>query len=156
MAPLTSPARLSSTVLAAASAATAADADAFAEAVTALAALDEDQVRTVLGWVLRGALEEQHPDGLDADDLREVVGRVSRAALPWFTGTDPQVFLVVLTGAFGEHPEADGEPRLPHPAVVAHSVLLADDLARAGGRPLARHLDAALAEVRRAETMEMP
>ena len=156
MAPPTSPATLTSTVLAAASAASAADGDAFTEAVAALSALDEDQVRTVLGWVLRGELEELHPDGLGADDLREVVGRVSRAALPWFPGTDPQVCVVALTGAFGEHPEADGEPRLPHPGVVAHSVLLAEDLARASGRPLARHLEAALAEVRRAETMEMP
>lgn len=156
MAPLTSPARLSASVLAAAQAADAQDEAAFTEAVTTLSALDEDQVRTVLGWVLRGALEELHPDGLDADDLRDVVGRVAREALPWFTGTDPQVLVVALTGAFGEHPEADGEPRLPHPGVVAHSVLLARDLARAGGRPLARHLDAALAEVRRAETMEMP
>lgn len=156
MAPLTSPARLSATVLAAGSAAADADEAAFTEAVTALSALDADQVRTVLGWVLRGALEELHPDGLDADDLREVVGRVARASLPWFSGTDPQVLVVALTGSFGEHPEADGEPRLPHPDVVAHSVLLAQDLARASGRPLAAHVDAALAEVRRAETVELP
>lgn len=156
MAVPTSPARLTSTVLAASDAAAAADGAAFTEAVTALAALDPDQVRTVLGWVLRGALEELHPDGLDADDLREVVGRVARGALPWFAGTDPQVLVVALTGAFGEHPEQDGEVRLPHATVVAHSVLLAQDLARAGRRPLARHLEAALAEVRRAETVEMP
>ena len=132
------------------------DAGAFAERCAALAAFDPDAARTVLGRVLRGALEELHPDGLDADDLRAVVQRCARSAPAWFAGPDPQLLVVALVGALGEHPEAEEVPRAPHEAVLRHALLLVADLVAATGRPLARHLGAALAEVRRAETVEMP
>ena len=132
-----------------------ADADDFAAAGTALAGFDADQARIVLGWVLRQALEEQHPDGLDADDLRDAVLATAGTAT-WFTELDPRILVVVLTAALGEHPDPEEIPRLGHALVLQHSVLLVHELVAGGATPLRRRLDAALAEVRRAETMEMP
>ncbi len=136
-------------------AAAAQDAAAFSAAAGELAALDAEQVRTVLGWVLRGALEELHPDGLDGDDVRAAVTATARAA-GWWPGLDPRVLVVVLTAALGEHPDPEELPRLPHALVLPHSLLLVHDLVAATRRPLQRHLETALAEVRRAETMELP
>ncbi|WP_432495112.1 hypothetical protein [Kineococcus gypseus] len=132
------------------------DPEGFEAASVALAAMDAGQVRTVLGRVLRGALEELHPDGLDADDLRAVVQRCTRSAPAWFPALDPQLLVVALVGALGEHPEEGEAPRAPHEAVLRHGLLLAADVVPRTGRPLRAHLDAALAEVRRAETVEMP
>ncbi len=131
------------------------DAGGFAGASAELARFDAEQARVVLGWVLRRALEERHPDGLDADDLRDAVAATARAA-QWFDGLDPRILVVVLTAALGEHPDPEEVPRLGHALVLQHSLLLVHDLATGPGRPLRRALDAALSEVHRAETMEMP
>jgi hypothetical protein len=66
---------------------------------------------------------------------------------------DVTALVVVLSGAFGVHPE-DDDPASP-PAEVASSaaVLVAHLL---DGRDVDPLLDAALAEVARAETVEMP
>ncbi|MGI4896417.1 MAG: hypothetical protein ACRYF3_15020 [Janthinobacterium lividum] len=154
--PAADPSVLTKTLTIAVDAAHAEQLRAFGDGVDALARFDADQFRSILGWVLHGALEELHPDGLDADDLRDVVSRIATRTSGWWPEVNPQVLVVVLTGAFGEHPEPEDVPRLPHDVVVAHSVLVLDDLVAATGRPLARHLVPALAEVRRAETMEMP
>lgn len=136
-----------------------ADAGDFDGAGAELAGFDADQARTVLGWVLRQGLEERHPDGLDADDLREAVARTARAA-GWFPALDARILVLVLTAALGEHPDPEEVPRLGHALVLQHSLLLVHDLVAAGGAPagppLRRRIDAALAEVRRAETVEMP
>jgi hypothetical protein len=131
------------------------DADDFAATGAELAGFNADQGRIVLGWVLRQTLEERHPDGLDADDLREAVVRTAGTA-EWFPGLDARILVVVLTAALGEHPDPEEIPRLGHALVLQHSVLLVHDLVAAGGPPLRRRVEAALAEVRRAETMEMP
>ncbi|MEZ0491168.1 hypothetical protein AB2L28_02820 [Kineococcus sp. TBRC 1896] len=136
-------------------AAARADADGFGAATADLAAFDAEQARVVLGWVLRRSLEEQHPDGLDADDLRAAVTATAGRA-GWFAELDPRVLVVVLVAALGEHPDPEEVPRLGHTLVLAHALLLVHDLATGPGRPLRRALDPALAEVRRAETMEMP
>ncbi|WP_432560806.1 hypothetical protein [Kineococcus sp. SYSU DK003] len=131
------------------------DAAAFAEAGGELARFEPEQARVVLGWVLRRALEEQHPDGLDADDLRAAVTATARAA-GWFGGLEPRILVVVLTAALGEHPDPEEIPRLGHQLVLQHSLLLVHDLVPGTGRSLRAFLDTALAEVRRAETMELP
>ncbi|MCI2239822.1 hypothetical protein MO973_37350 [Paenibacillus sp. TRM 82003] len=152
----TDPAVLTRTLTSAVRALAADDGGAFEDAGAALAAFDAEAARTVLGWLLRGALEELHPDGLDADDLRAVVERCARSAPAWFTGLDPHLLVLALTGALGEHPEVAETPRAPHEAVLRHALLLVADLVAATRRPLSRHVEAALAEVRRAETVEMP
>ncbi|WP_344478319.1 hypothetical protein [Kineococcus aurantiacus] len=131
------------------------DAEGFARATGDLAGFDAEQARVVLGHVLRQALEEQHPGGLDADDVRDAVAATARAA-GWFDALDPRVLVVVLVAALGEHPDPEELPRLGHALVLQHSVLLVHDLATGPGRPLRRALETALAEVRRAETVEMP
>jgi len=131
------------------------DGEAFADASGALAGFDAEQARIVLGWVLRQALEATHPDGLDADDLRSAVVATAQGA-GWFTSLDPRILVVVLTAALGEHPDPEEIPRLGHALVLQHSLLLVREIATGPGRPLRRALDTALAEVRRAETMEMP
>jgi hypothetical protein len=149
------PALLVRLVTRAVAAVDAGDAAEFAEAGTALAHFDAEQARTVLGWVLRQALEASHPDGLDADDVRAAVLTTARGAA-WFADLDPRILVVVLTAALGEHPDPEEIPRLGHALVLQHSVLLVRDVATGPGRPLRRALEQALAEVRRAETMEMP
>lgn len=151
----TDPTLLTRLVTRAVDAAARADADGFATACTDLAGFDAEQARVVLGWVLRQALEGRHPDGLDADDVREAVAATARGAA-WWADLDPRVLVVVLVAALGEHPDPEELPRLGHALVLQHSLLLVHDLATGPGRPLGRALAAALAEVRRAETMEMP
>ncbi len=134
----------------AARAAAAAD---LAEAAGRLAAADPQRVALVLGGVVRALLEELHPDGLDGEDLRAVLERTTRAAAAWDSGVDPAVLLVVLTGALGLA-DPDEQPPVPPGPVARNAVLLTADLL--GPRPLAPYLTAALAELHRAETVELP
>lgn len=121
--------------------------EAFEEAVGRVAALDPPLVAEVLGGTVRSLLEERHPDGLDADDLRAVLEGSCRQP-----GADPEVMLVVLTGALGL--TAEEVPAVPSAAVARHALLLVAHLT--GGRPPGAHLDAAVAELARAQTVEMP
>jgi hypothetical protein len=135
-------------------AAAAGDSDAFEAATARLAAQDPEHVRVVLGAVVRSLLEQAHPDGVDGDDVAAVVERCARAAA-WCEGVDPEVLVLVLAGALGVH---EDEPRsLPPAALARHAALLgADLLTAAPGGHLDGLLDAALAEVARVETVEMP
>ena len=137
-------------------AAAARDRDAFDEATAALATLDGERVRLVLGHVVRALLEDLHPDGLSADDLRDVLPRCFRVAAAWYPQVDATLLVVVLSNALGIG-DPDDEPRQAKPAdVVAHAALLAADLVAAAGRPIASYLDLAIAELARAETIELP
>jgi hypothetical protein len=129
------------------------DGDAFAEAVQRLSTVDPARVSLVLGWVVRALLEEQHPDGLDGEDLRAVLTGCATAAGTWESEVDPAVLLVVLTGALGLS-DPDEQPAVPPPAVARNAVLLIAFLLR--GRPVGPYLDASFAELQRAETIEMP
>lgn len=136
-------------------AARAGDAAAFDEASTRLGTLDAEQVRLVLGSVVRSLLEQQHPDGLDGCDLEAVIERCSRGCAGWFP-VDPGVLVVVLVSALGAaDPEALEHPPLPAD-VLRHAVVVTADLLSTTGRPLAPTLTAAFAELRRAETLEHP
>ena len=136
-------------------AARAADAAAFDEATARLATLDREQVRVLLGSVIRSLLEELHPGGLDGDDLQAVVERCTRSTAGWFT-VDPGVLVVVLISALGAaDPDALAHP--PQPAdVTRHAVVVAADLLTAARRSLAPALTTAFTELRRAETLEHP
>lgn len=146
---------LTAAVTDAVTAAAAADPLAFDATTTRLAALSPEHVRLVLGGALRALLEEQHADGLDGDDVAQVVQGCAGAST-WCPDLDPEVLVVVLAGALGVH---EDEPRPLASLVVARhaSLLLAHLLGvAASSRPLARHLDAALAELARAEVVEVP
>ena len=135
-------------------AAGARDAAAFDEATTRLAALDPALVSEVLGTVVRALLEEAHPAGLAGDDLRTVLTDCTRSA-SWASDVDPAALLVVLTGALGLQ-DPDEQPPIHPRSVGRHAVLLVAQLLGRTGSPLAGHLAAALAELARAQTVEMP
>jgi hypothetical protein len=140
-------------VAAAVGAAAAADDAALQSAAADLETLDAAHVSVLLGGVIRTVLEEQHPDGVDGDDLRAVLDGCTQWALRWLPGVDPEVLLVIVAGALGVHPEeADGIDR-PGPAALAlHAPLLVAYLL--GPRPVDRYVSAAYAEIARAETMD--
>jgi hypothetical protein len=181
------------------------DPDAYQQTVDALGALPGGSPGELLGAVLRSLLEEQHPDGLDGDDIREVLTGCYRTAAGWLPPDrlDAHVLLAALASALGVHepgvtyeeivapPGADaarewldpvggrvigagsggagsggagtaGAPgpegvRVPTAAQYAgHAPLLIADLLGGVRRRLNSHLDAAFAEILRAETMEQP
>jgi hypothetical protein len=155
-------------VAAAVAAAARRDRDAFEPAAAELAALPAQQTGAVLAAIVRTLLEEQHPDGLDGEDVRTVVERGVRAAATWLPADvlRPRTIVAVLANALGVHeagltydeigapPDPDVE-KAPSPGDFAHHApLVVADLLAAGGRPLRPYLDAAFSEIARAETMD--
>jgi hypothetical protein len=158
-------------------AAAIADVAAFGEATGRLAAADPEQVRVVLGVLVRALLEDLHPDGVSGDDLLELIKNCARTAIGWYPGVDVQVLVVVLTGALGVH-EPDEEPRQVTALDVArHAPLFIAELLRTPAaappgprtaphepgaaaapplRPLAHYFAAAFLEISRAELNELP
>ncbi|OLF08284.1 hypothetical protein [Actinophytocola xanthii] len=166
---------IASAVTDAVASAQAGDAVAFDDACGRLLLADPEHVRVILGDAVRLLLEEVLPDGVDGDDLREIIGRCGRSAAPWFPGIDPGVLVVVLSGALGIHPDTppdagSGDTWPPEPddpwnavpprpsaaAVNQHAVVLLADLVSARGRPLRGYLEAAFTELARRETVEQP
>jgi len=155
-------------------AAQAGDTAAFDDACNRLLT-DPEHARVILGDTVRLLLEEVLPDGVDGDDLREIIGRSARSATPWFPSVDPGVMVVVLSGALGIHPDTPPDPRPgeewppvlddpwdavpPRPsaaAVTQPAVVLLADLLSVRGRPLRGYLEAAFTEMARRETVEQP
>ena len=160
-------------------AARAEDADRFAEAAVRLAAQDPQRLGQVQAGVIRSLLEESHPDGLSSADAQDVLRRCLTWAASWYPRADPGVLVLVLTGALGltesaaepaasdDSREVDLDSREGSPdgtvrtaagpaALSEGAALLTADLLTAAGAPLAGYLDAALAELERAETIELP
>jgi hypothetical protein len=124
------------------------DGAALEVAVADLAALDVTQTGLILGTAVRLLLEDGHPDGLDGDDVRDVLERCVRAAAAWQPEVDPLVVLLLLAGALGVSGDEEGPP--PKPDVLArHAALLLADLL--GVRPAPPFLTAALAEIERTQ-----
>lgn len=132
------------------------DTERYEAAVTALAALDRERIGIVLGYVIRALLEEHHPDGLDGDDIRALLSECVRGALPWRPDVDPHVLVVLLANALDIHePDEERTPLRPV-QVAAHAPLLVADLLTGVRRGIRGYVEAALGEIARAETMEMP
>jgi hypothetical protein len=149
--------RVQRTIAAAATDAVAAartrDAAALTDAVTRLSTVDPARLAVVLGWMVRSLLEERHPDGLDGEDLRALLTGCATACGDWESEVDTGVLLVVLTGALGLS-DPDEQPVVAPAAVARNAALLVAYLL--SGRALGPYLDAAFAELRRSETIEMP
>jgi len=128
----------------------------FLRAATRLAALDREQVGRVLGAVVRSLLEELHPDGLAGDDVQAVLDRCVRSAAGWFPDVDAGVVAALLIGALGLPPAEGGSGPPGGLDVARHAPLIVADLLAVAGRPLTGYLDAAFAEIARAETVEAP
>jgi hypothetical protein len=140
------------------------DVASFEEATDRLAATDPEQVRVVLGVVVRALLEDLHPDGVSGDDLLELIKSCVRTSFGWYPAVDVQVLIVVLTGSLGVH-EPDDEPRKVTPLEVArHAPLFIAELLTAPGsaartdeaRPLSAYFDDAFLQISRSELNEMP
>lgn len=107
--------------------------------------VDTERTGLVLGTAIRILLEEQHPDGLEADDIRNVITACLQP------GIDPDALLIVLAGALGIHPD-DGE-RLAPDVITEHAAVLLTHLA---GPRTERALTKALTEIEVAQQMELP
>jgi hypothetical protein len=155
----TGPARaMALAVDAAVSAARAGDAAAFAAAAADLSRVEPEQLAVLLGTVTRDLLERSHPDGLDSDDVEHVLRSALKLAAGWYAELDGDALILALTGALGVIPDPDPDepPRPGGAAVVAHGLILIAEQLRVLGRPLAPVLDAALRELMRAQTVELP
>lgn len=156
-------------------AALAQDPERFAEAAGRLAVQDPQRLVLVQAGVIRSLLEELHPDGLSSADAQDVLRHCLSSAASWYPQAEPGVLVLVLTGALGlaegtgpapaarpddDVPEPDAEPDAAPtagPAALSQAAaLLIADLLSTAGAPLRGYLDAALAELERAETIELP
>ncbi|MFC7527718.1 hypothetical protein [Actinoplanes sp. GCM10030250] len=139
------PARpIAAATVAAVGAVQAGDAGALDDATGTLAGLDPAQSGLILGTTVRLLLEDGHPDGLTADDVRAALASCVRSS----PDADPQVVLWLLAGALGVLDE-DGVPAPKPDALARHAaILLADLLA---GRPAAPWLTAALTEIEQSQ-----
>jgi hypothetical protein len=147
---LPAPAReIASRATAAVAAARERDGAAYDEAVGGLGA--DERSGLVLGAVVRLLLEETHPDGLDGDDVRQVLERCVRAAAQWRSDVDPHVVLVLLAGALGVYDPGDDDSPPDPSALARHAPLLVADLLACAARPLDAYLSAAFAEIERTE-----
>jgi hypothetical protein len=123
------------------------DAAVLSSAVSELAALDQAQTGLILGTTVRLLLELGHPDGLDGDDIRNVLQQSVRAAAAWQPEVDPHVMLILLAGALGVHDDEEPAPKAD--ALARHSALLIAHLL--GPRTLTEVLTMALGEIERAQ-----
>jgi len=151
---LPAPARpIAAAAVAAVAAARNRNGDALAEAAGDLAALDAGQVGLILGTTVRVVLEEMHPDGLDGDDVRNILEHCVRTAVDWQADIDPHVVFLLLAGALGVQDESAEPP--PKPEVLARhaAVLMADLLGEsaAGDERMAEYLTKGLLEIERAQ-----
>ena len=148
------PAGLRRAISEAVEAASSQDAGRFALAADRLAVQDPQRLVLVQAWVLRSLLEESHPEGLSSADAQDVLRRCLLSTASWHAGADPTVLAQALTGALGL---SDPDEATAGPATLssAAALLIAELLGTAGGS-LAGYLDAALAELERAETIELP
>jgi hypothetical protein len=140
---------------AAVAAARAGDAAAFADAAAGLALVDSEQLAVVLGTVSRSLIERSHPDGLGADDALHVLGSCLRSAAGWYEPLDPDALTLALTGTLGVT-DPDESPHPDGMAVVTHGILLIADQLRVARQDLPPVLEHALAELMRAQTIELP
>ena len=138
---------------AAVAAAGSSDRAAFDAATARLQTGDSEVLFRIEALLVRGLLEQRHPDGLDAADLRAAITLTLDRARPWWPDADASALVAAGLRSLGlDEPEAEAPP---HPAEVGrHAVLLIATLSE--GHRLSTLLDAALAEIARTETMELP
>lgn len=128
------------------------DPTAYEAAVQRLTGADRSGL--VLGAAVRLLLEETHPDGLDGDDVRQVLEACVRSAAGWLPEVDPHVVLVLLAGALGVYDPGDDDNPPGPMAVARHAPLLVADLLSTAGRPLDGYLATAFAEIERTERQD--
>ena len=126
--------------------------DAFVEAIEKLSSEDHVQVAAIHAEMVRSLLEELHPDGLTGEDVQDALSSAVRSAVEWYPDLDVHGFVEVLTGALGV---SDTEEKRPSPG-AEHAVLILADLLVRRSAAADGYIRSAVAEIRRAQTMEMP
>ncbi|RVW06953.1 hypothetical protein EGT67_24250 [Prescottella agglutinans] len=137
-------------------AARAASAEPFAEAIGKLTVLPFEQVTLVHAGVVRALLEDLHPDGFSGEDIQGALTRVAGAALVWLPGLDVSALAAVLTGALGLTEMSDDAQRIGQADYLRSAVLVMAELLSAADAAPYGYLKAAIGEIARAETIEMP
>jgi hypothetical protein len=131
-------------------------APAFDTALEDLVALPYEQVTAVHAGTMRELLEELHPDGLTGEDVQAVLERSTRSGVRWQSSLQPDAVVAVLIGTLGvADPDAEPPRIRPEQYLAAGLVVLADLFAARRVAPEA-YLRRAVAEIERAETIEMP
>ena len=143
------------------------DRDGYEHAAAELAALPHGQAGRVLAAIVRILLEEQHPDGLDGEDVQAVLGRcVRNVAWVPVDRFETRTVVAVLVSALGVHeaglthdevadrPDPDRERAPTAEQYAWHAPLMIADLLSAARRPLRPYLDLAFTEIARAEAMD--
>lgn len=178
---LPGPARaIGAAVIGTVEAARAGDREEYESRAIELLAQPLEPTGIVLASLVRSLLETQHPDGLDSDDIQQVLARCYGAAATWlpFERIDVSVLVAVLASALGIHEPGvtydemgvralgddewrDPTDEVPRKAPTAveyawHAPLLIADLLEVGRGRLSTYVDAAFIEIAQTETMEMP
>ncbi|MBW4779723.1 hypothetical protein KZO37_10130 [Rhodococcus fascians] len=125
---------------------------AFDEAVELLDRSDAAKAGNVHAEMVRSLLEEVYSDGLTGENVQEVLGRTVRGA-EWLPSLDIAGFVEVLTGALGVTDVDEQSRSRPRPA---HALLVVADLLAVRRSRAETYVRRALAEIHRAQTVEMP
>ncbi|SDE53357.1 hypothetical protein [Rhodococcus tukisamuensis] len=140
----------------AATAARAADLGVFVEASERLRAVDLEQVRAVHSAMVRELLEDLHPDGLTGEAVQAVLERCARTAAVWVPDLQVPLLVAVLTGSLGLSDPDEEFGASDRFGLVRHALLVLADLLGAAQAPASGYLRRAVAEIERAQTVEMP
>jgi hypothetical protein len=135
-------------------AAQAGDLGEFSDASAELAVLDTERVGIVQAAVIRALLEELHPTGLTGDHIRDVLERCVRASAGWYPEFDVNLLIAIYTGALGMSDPAAAASTAG--MMSTHASIVIADLLTAAGTGSSRYLNAAIAEIERGETVELP
>jgi hypothetical protein len=137
-------------------AAQAGDLGQFSKASTELAVLDAERVGIVQAAVIRALLEELHPTGLTGEHIRDALERCLRASAGWYPELDVDLLVAIYTGALGMSDPDAAAPASTEATMSSHASIVIADLLTAAGTGSSRYLDAAIAELERGETIELP
>ncbi|WP_430335143.1 hypothetical protein [Rhodococcus sp. ACT016] len=126
------------------------------EALDELLELPFEQVTIVHAGVVRALLEDLHPDGFSGDDIQGALTRVAGAAITWLPDLDVTALAAVLTGSLGLTEMSDDAQRIGQSDYLRSAVLVMADLLTAADVDGKGYIRAAIGEIARAETIEMP
>lgn len=134
----------------------AANRDALTDAVEELRALSFEQVASVHAAIVRELLEDTHPDGLSSEDVQDALTACAKSTITWLPDLDVQALAAVYTGALGITDLEDDSFRIGHAAYVRSAVLVIGSLSAGVKKPQNAYITAAIGEIARAQTIEMP
>lgn len=128
----------------------------LAEVLEDMVALPFEQVTIVHAGVVRALLEDLHPDGFSGEDIQGALTRVAGAAITWLPDLDVPALAAVLTGSLGLTEMSDDAQRIGQSDYIRSAVLVMADLLTAADVAADGYIRAAIGEIARAETIEMP